>query len=149
MTEQVWARFAAPAARGQPRLLGPGGPWHTALIRAPCTTLVASPSFRAGCPAVEAENLGGNGVLGIFVCLNEDWKICLLTLTLKSKAFDCQYNYGLNWLLSYCIFVGLCFDVYLQELNVLLVCAGRGFCNQFLQFHFRDLHIHPTIRWFH
>lgn len=45
---------------------------------------------------MEAENLGGNGVLGIFVCLNEDWKICLLTLTLKSKAFDCQYNYGLN-----------------------------------------------------
>lgn len=80
-----------------------------------------------------------------FFCLNENWKTCLLILNLNNKGFAC---YSLSWLLSYCIFVRLCFGVYPQELNVLLIWAGWGFCNQFLQFHFRDLHSLPTIQWF-
>lgn len=80
-----------------------------------------------------------------FFCFNENWKTCLLTLNLNNKGFYCC---SLSWLLSYFIFIRLCFGVYLQELNVLLVWAGWGFCNQFLQFLFRDLHSRPTIQWF-
>lgn len=40
-------------------------------------------------------------------------------------------------------------NVYLRELNVPLLCTGWGFCNQLTQFHFRDLHIHLIMQWFH
>lgn len=111
----------------------------------PCVTHIHSPSFQAGCLVVDAGNLHRNRIPGFFVCLNENWKTCLPALNLNNKGIYCC---SLSWLLSYFIVIRLCFGVYLQELNVLLVWAVWGFCNQFLQFRFRDLHSRPTIQWF-
>lgn len=71
---------------------------------------------------IETESLDS-----FFFCLNENWKTCLLTLNLSNKGFYCC---SLSWLLSYFIFIKLCWMCSWSGLAGVFVTSSCSFASE-------------------